>query len=269
MTFDIDQRPAAHRAREILDLLRSIGGTSRIQPLAAALQVSEETIRRNVKRLADQGLVEKVHGGVHLVADVGEPSFNRRFNENPDEKRVIAAEVAHIIGDGDSLFLDVGSTTAYVARALRNHRDLFVVTNSIEVAQQLATRNGNRVFMAGGELRAHDAGAFGIEAIDFVRNFQVKYAVLSAAAIDAVTGFMLFDLQEAQFSEQIAARAETRIVAADSTKFDRTAPIAVDSAIVDMLVTNAPPPKAIRDAMISWSVDVIVARQGGPRSIRR
>src|SRR3546814_3810580 len=85
----------------------------------------------------------------------------------------------------------------------------------------LATRNNNRVFMAGGELRAHDAGAFGRAAITFVRQFSVQHAVLSAAAIDAETGFMLFDLQEAEFSREIIQRAERSIMVADSPKFGR------------------------------------------------
>src|SRR3546814_10976914 len=84
--------------------------------------------------------------------------FAQRMDENPDAKRLIAGQVARMIKNGDSLILDIGSTTAYVARALRGHHDLFVVTNSLAVAQMLATRNNNRVFMAGGELRAHDAG---------------------------------------------------------------------------------------------------------------
>src|SRR3546814_6250397 len=92
------------------------------------------------------------------------------MDENPDAKRLIASQVARMIKNGDSLILDIGSTTAYVARALRGHHELFVVTNSVAVAQMLATRNNNRVFMAGGELRAHDAGAFGSEAVGFVRS---------------------------------------------------------------------------------------------------
>src|SRR3546814_10394538 len=80
------------------------------------------------------------------------------MDEDPDAKRLIASQVARMIKNGDSLILDIGSTTAYVARALRGHNELFVVTNSVAVAQMLATRNNNRVFMAGGEFRATDAG---------------------------------------------------------------------------------------------------------------
>src|SRR3546814_14145620 len=130
-----------------------------------------------------------------------------------------------MIKNGDSLILDIGSTTAYVARALRGHHELFVVTNSVAVAQMLATRNNNRVFMAGGELRAHDAGAFGREAVGFVRQFSVQYAILSAAAIDAETGFMLFDLQEPEFPREIIRPAERSIVPAAANNFARHPPV--------------------------------------------
>jgi len=95
--------------------------------------------------------------------------------------------------------------------------------------------------MAGGELRAHDGGAFGAEAIAFVRRFQVDYAICSATAINADRGFMLFGLQEAEFSREIMQRANTRIVAADNTKFGHGGPIVVcDPSMVDKLVTAQP-----------------------------
>jgi DeoR family glycerol-3-phosphate regulon repressor len=258
-----DTRHTTHREREIIEALRMTGGSSRIQPLAAQLGVSEETIRRNVKKLAADGLVRKVHGGVHLPDAELEPSFQQRMDRNPEAKRRIAARVAGIVRNGDSLFLDIGSTTAYIAQALRNHRDLFVVTNSIAVAHLLAARNNNRVFMAGGELRAHDGGAFGAEPIAFVRRFQVDYAICSATAIDADSGFLLFDLQEAEFSREIMLRAKTCIVAADSTKFGRSAPITIgDPSMVDILVTDSAPPEKLCAAMESWSLEISIAGRG-------
>jgi DeoR family glycerol-3-phosphate regulon repressor len=258
-----DGRRTTHREREIVDALRIGGGSSRIHVLAARLGVSEETIRRNVKKLANDGLVQKVHGGVHLPDAEIEPSFRRRMDENPEAKRRIGARVAAIIANGDSLFLDIDSTTAYIAQALRSHRDLFVVANSVAVAHLLAARNNNRVFMAGGELRTHDGGAFGAEAITFVRRFQVDYAICSATAINTDRGFMLFDLQEAEFSREILLRANTRIVAADSTKFDRSGPIVLcEPAMVDKLVTDAAPPRDLRAAMEAWPLEIIVAEGG-------
>jgi DeoR family glycerol-3-phosphate regulon repressor len=131
-----------------------------------------------------------VHGGVHLKDWGPEASFAQRMVQNPGAKRRIAEAVARLLPDGASLFLDVGSTTAYVAQALRARRELLVVTNSLAVAQALTGVNGNQVFMAGGELRSHDGGAFGAEALAFVQQFRVSYAVLSVAAIAAPAGFL-------------------------------------------------------------------------------
>ena len=245
-----------HREREILDELKLAGGESRIQFLAERLNVSEETIRRNIKVLEDGGHVTKVHGGVHLNGQTGEAPLNFRMTENADAKRVIAAEVAGMIRDGDSLFLDIGSTTAFIAMALQKHHNLMVVTNSISVAQALATRNDNRVFLAGGALRPHDGGAFGIEAIDYVRRFNVRHAIFSVAAIDA-RGFMLQDAEEAEFSRHAGRIAENRMMVADASKFGLSAPFAVDTP--SMLVTNAPPPAPIGDILARLDISTIVA----------
>ncbi len=253
-------RPASHRGGEILDLIVRAGGSMRIQALAIALEVTEETVRRNVRRLSDQGLVQKVHGGVHLLQGTTELSFSQRMAENPLPKRRIAAHIAGLIQDGSSLFLDIGSTTAVIAAALKNHKELFVITNSVAVAHTLAARNNNRVFMPGGELREHDGGVFGAGVLDFLRNFRADFAVLSAAAINAQNGFMLFDLEEARYSRTIMGLAGSRIIAADSSKFGRSAPISVgDPGQVDLLITDAAPPKDIVDAARNWGTEIVVA----------
>jgi DeoR family glycerol-3-phosphate regulon repressor len=250
---------ATQRQLAILELLR-LQGSYRIGELASRLDVSEETIRRNVRQMAAQGLVRKVHGGVHMPEMLHEPTFQQRMNEQRSAKERIAGQVAAMIDDGDSVILDIGSTTAYVAQALKNHRDLYVVTNSVAVAQILAPRNGNRVFLAGGELRAHDGGAFGVEAHAFVRQFGVRHAVLSVAAIDGVTGFMLHDMQEAAFSRTIMGQAERVIVAADSTKFERQAPVRlVDPNVVDYVVTDAPPPPTVVNLLEAAGVEIVLA----------
>jgi len=253
---------ASHRESEILDVLK-MAGSSRIQDLALRLGVTEETIRRNVKKLAAQGLVRKLHGGVELIEPEGEPNFAFRMNENTAAKERIAQRLAGLIGHGDSLILDIGSTTAFVARALRAHRNLMVVTNSLAVAQTLVNRNNNRVFLAGGELRPHDGGAFGREAHDYLRQFRVDHAVLSAAAINASDGFMLFDMQEAEFSRAVIERADRAILAADATKFGRAAPIRIaEPDVFHTLVTDAPTPPDIAAMLASAGVAMVVAEPG-------
>ncbi len=249
-----------HRQREILDELRRSGGSSRIQNIARVLNVSEETVRRNIKRLVNNGVVEKVHGGARLLEIEQEGDLRQRMLENPAAKLRIAEHVASLIKDGSSLFLDIGSTTTYIADALKAHKRLLVITNSVAVAYKLATRNENRVFMVGGELRAHDGGAFGSGAMEFASRFHADYAILSSAAISAENGIMLQDLEEAKFSQMIMKKSGKRIVAADSRKFHTTAPIVVgDPALVDVIVTDEPPPQTIIDAAREWSTEIVVA----------
>ena len=156
--------------------------------------------------------------------------------------------------------LDVGSTTAYVARALRQKRDLLVVTNSLPVAQALVGQNGNRVFMAGGELRSHDGGAFGPDARAFVRQFRVQHAILSVAGVDATAGFLLQDLPEADFSRTIIGCASEVIVAADASKFNHPAPIRIAAAdAFHRFVTDAPPPPDISDMLAEAGISVTLA----------
>ncbi|KZK78764.1 Glycerol-3-phosphate regulon repressor [Pseudovibrio sp. W64] len=247
--------------REILNAIKTAGGTSRIVTLAKKLKLSEETIRRNIKPLAKEGLLEKVHGGVRLFAEEDqESSFHARMQECPEAKRKIAATVASMIEDGSSLFLDVGSTTAFIAEALQDHKRLMVVTNSVAVAYKLATRNDNRVFMAGGELRAHDGGAFGATVTSFFDNFETDYAILSAAAINASKGLMLFDLEEAQISRTVMKHAKCKIVAADTRKFTRSAPITVcDPTLIDVIVSEKEPAPEFHQAAKIWQAKIVIA----------
>lgn len=236
------------RAQEILREIQLAGGSCRIGFLARKLTVSDETIRRNIKNLEASGLVKKVHGGVSLSGSVSvvEPPFQRRMDRNTETKKALAAHVADMIENGDSLFLDVGSTAAYVAQALQNHKDLYVVTNSIAVAHMLTARNNNRVFLAGGELRPLDGAAFGQDALSFIKRFNVQYAVMSVATINASSGFMLYEIQEAEISCAALKQARVSIVIADSSKFDSRAPITIQTPHdINILVTDAQPDERI------------------------
>ena len=245
--------------KAILDHLATTGA-ARIDELSSQLSVSAETIRRALRRLEAGGAVARVHGGVHLRGWGTEASFVQRMVVNPDRKRRIASRLAGLIDNGASLFLDVGSTTAFVAQALRDHRELLVVTNSLSVAQTLGGRGGNRVFMAGGELRPHDGGAFGVEALAFVRQFRVEHAILSAAALDGRTGFMLNDLREAEFCRAIIDCAELATIAADGSKFGTFAPVRVaPPEAFGRLVTDEPPTGALGALLALHKIEVILA----------
>lgn len=249
------------REEEILRELRDCGGSCRVKYLSKRLNVTQETIRRNLKSLGDAALVRKVHGGVHLVHGLNEATFQNRMDTQAAIKQRLARTVAASISDGDSVFLDVGSTTAYVALALKDRKNLYIVTNSVFVAQTLATHNNNRVFLAGGELRPHDGGAFGAEALDMINRLNVEFAILSAGAINAESGLMLHDLEEANIARVAARNAQVRIVAAVSDKFGKRAPIVADfSKAIDILVTDHPPPDEIFKTLKCQGTEVIVSK---------
>lgn len=251
------------RQVEIMRVARERGSVM-ISELATELAVSDETIRRNIKVLASNGMVVKVHGGIVLPDRVEEPPYQRRMQENKAAKQQIAAEVAGRVRDGDSLILDGGTSNICVAQALRDRSGLIVVTNSAEVARTLAMRRGNRVFLAGGELRADDAAAFGESTLSFIRQFHVKYAILSVSSISSSGELMYFQLCDAEFTRAACAQASQVIVVADHTKVGKDAVVKACSAEeIDVLITDRAPTSQITQCLAAANVELVVAKKSG------
>jgi len=246
------------RHSDILALLEN-RGTLAVSALAEMLGVSLETIRRDVKPLVDSGQMVRSHGAVGLAGHLGEAPFQKRMRENAGAKRAIARAVAATIRDGDAVMLDTGTTTSFLAREMVRLSRLTIITNSSDIARTLATQNGNRVYMAGGELRPDNGAAFGRSAIEFVAQFSVTHAIISAGAIDT-GGFMDFDLDEAEFARMVLSRGERRIVVSDHTKFGRRGLITVcPFSGIDMLVTDRTPPSDIAAALSEAGAELRLA----------
>lgn len=246
------------RHGEILKLLE-LQGSASIAAMARQLGVSTETIRRDVRPLVESGSVVRIHGAVGLAGQLGEAPFARRMRDNAAAKKAIARHVASTIRDGESVMLDTGTTTSFLARALIGHRKLTVVTNSSDIARTLATVNGNRVYMAGGELRSDSGAAFGSSAVDFASRFFVQHAVISAGAIDA-SGVMDFDLHEAEFARMVLSRGQRRVVVSDSSKFGCRGFVQVcELGALSELVTELPPSGALAGALAAAGVKVAIA----------
>lgn len=247
------------RHSEILRLLQD-EGTITIADLADKLGVSLETVRRDVKPLTADGAILKMHGAIGLPSVVGEAPFERRMRDNAEAKRTIARAVAATIRDGDSVMLDTGTTTSYLARELLGHRRLTVVTNSSDIARTLATVNGNKVYMAGGELRSDSGAAFGVSAIEFVSRFAVTHAVISAGAVHAATGVMDYNLEEAEFARMVLSRGQRSVVVTDHSKFGRQGLVEVCRfSGFGELVTDRAPPAELADALAQAGATLTVA----------
>lgn len=251
---------ATHRELEILEALRSLGGSARTSALAQALSVSEETVRRTVRALTTSGLVQRVHGGVYLRNSDAVAPVTSRLGKQSAEKARIAATAAGFVADGACVFLDVGSTTAYVADRLRDHSDLTVVTNALHAAQALMGRNRNRVFLAGGQLGEIESGTFGPDAMAFIDRFSIEVAILSVDGIDADSGFLLAGSAEADLARAVIARSRRKIVVADHSKFGQGAPMVIcPPEQIDMIVTDRPLKPLFQNRVEAWECEVVTA----------
>lgn len=256
----------------ILDALR-VTGRETITALAERLDVSDETVRRHLKDLVEQGAVHRVHGGVVLASALAEPPFSRRIKERVAAKRAIAKAVADHVSDGMTLLIDSGSTTTYVAEALLQKSGLTVVTNAIEIARALLGRSDCAVHLMGGALRADIGAAVGYEAIELIREFRGDLAILSIGAVDPKDGYMDFDIDEARVARTMIDRADRVIVAADAWKFTAKARVRVCGFDpVSMLVTDEPPPAPLGQRLATAGTEIVLASAGpatDPGAIRK
>lgn len=245
------------RQRAIVELVRDEDVT-RVIELADRLGVSDETIRRNVKALVEGGLLTRSHGAVELTGAAVEAPFGRRMRVNAAAKKALALAVAERVQDGQTIMIDTGSTTVYVAQALAARRRLTVITNSLVIARHLLDRNESRVYLAGGELRADLAAAVGSEAEAFIRRFRADLAILSIGGVDARAGFTDFDLEEATIARAMIESCEQTIVAADGSKFGRRAPVAVcEPSEIGTVVTELRPAADLSDWLSGHGVTVL------------
>ena len=231
-----------------------------VSALADALQVSTETIRRDVRALAAKGVVVKQHGNVLWPESRDDEPLQRRMAANMGAKKRIAQAIAREIKDGESLLIDSGSTTMYVAEALRGHRNLTVVTISAPIAQMLAPGEGNRVFLAGGEVRADDCAAYGPACLAYLAQFSAETAIISAAAISREFGIMDHHMCEVEVCRTLVEHAGRVVVAADNSKFSAKGLIgACPLAEIDLLVTDDAPPADLAQALEAADVELMVA----------
>nr|WP_319249370.1 DeoR/GlpR family DNA-binding transcription regulator [uncultured Celeribacter sp.] len=231
----------SHRQNQILALLEARGKAA-ITFLAEEFDVSDETIRRDMKSLSAEGLVEKFHGGVRLSTPRTEPPFERRLSENAATKAAIAARTADHIREGATLLLDNSTTACFLARELTRRDPMTILTISLEIAQILNEGDAqHRVILPGGELRKGDRTLTGPSTISYLAGFTPSYFIMSVVAGSA-RGTQDFDLFEVEFKRAMIERADETVVMMDSGKFSKSGLIHVcDWGQVDTLVTDAVP----------------------------
>ena len=228
----------APRQQSILERAREQGYVS-IDELAQAFAVTPQTIRRDINQLADQGLLRRTHGGAASVgSSIQNTAYAMRAGLMRDEKQRIAEAIAAQIPDHASLFINIGTTTEAIARALLNHSGLKVITNNLHVAALLSAKADFEVLLAGGTVRS-DGGVVGQAAVDFIRQFKVDFALVGISGIDEDGSLLDFDYQEVRVSQAIIDNARQVFLAADSSKFGRNAVVRLGPiSLVDKVFTD-------------------------------
>ncbi|SFR37917.1 DeoR/GlpR family DNA-binding transcription regulator [Litoreibacter janthinus] len=247
------------RQSEILDIARRKGRVS-VEKLAQRFQTTPQTIRKDLTDLSDSGHLKRVHGGAILPERASVIGYQERQKLNHPAKARIAQICASDIPEGACVFLNIGTTTEAVARALLHHENLMVVTNNLNIANILSANPHIDVMLAGGTLRRSDGGLVGAMTTKLIEQFKFDYAVIGCSALDGDGDILDFDIQEVDVSQTIIARSRQTFLVSDASKFERTAPVKIASLKeVHSFYTDAPLPNELDALCTQWGTELCLA----------
>lgn len=236
-------------------------GIVRVSDLVGLTGASVATLRRDLAKLEDSGQLIRVHGGAETVASRQTPlaaqSFDASQTVNAELKRAVACGAADLCQDGDSIILNAGSTTWFMAQCLRGHR-MQVLTNSFPIAQELAAHSANRVVLPGGELYREAGIILSPFDEDAIQHFAASKMFMSCYSITPL-GVIESDPLVARAEAKLLSRTERLIVVADSSKFEARGNMVVCPLTrVSTLVTDIGAPAQMVDHLRQLGVEVIL-----------
>ena len=231
------------RQQRILETVRQ-NRQATIAELSSAFEVSDVTIRRDLRELAAQGVLRRAHGGaIAAVPAPPEPPVVQRMTQSETCKACIGRAAAALVSDGESVFIGSGSTTTFVARNLVDRKNLTVVTNALTVATALATAPGVTVVVTGGMMRASELSLIGHITEQALREVRADKIIMGIPAICLEDGLTNDYLPEVMTDRTIIEMATELILVVDHTKFGK-----VGSAYVA-------PVKRVTTLVTDWEAD--------------
>jgi DeoR/GlpR family transcriptional regulator of sugar metabolism len=251
---------AQERRQRIFEQIESSGVAS-VRELAERFAVSGITIIRDLQELEQQGLIRRVHGGAISVRGASyEPPFIARESHQVEEKQRIATKAVELINDGDSIILDVGTTTLEIAQALKGKHNLTVLVTNLRAAVELANQPSLQVIVIGGKLRAGELSMVGHLAEQTLRSFQVDKAFIGVGGITLEHGLTEFNFEEAGTKRVMIERARQRIIVADHTKFGKVMLTTVASLdCADIIITGSEADSEMVTQLRDMGINVILA----------
>ncbi|MEU8541897.1 DeoR/GlpR family DNA-binding transcription regulator [Streptomyces sp. NPDC048717] len=260
---------AAERRQLILEMVRANGAVS-LRELARVVQTSEVTVRRDVRALEAEGLLDRRHGGAVLPGGfTRESGFPQKSHLATAEKTAIADVAATLVDEGEAIVVGAGTTTQELARRLARVPGLTVVTNSLLVAQALAHANRVEVVMTGGTLRGSNYALVGSGAEQSLQGLRVSRAFLSGSGLTAERGLSTSNMLSASVDRALVQAAAEVVVLADHTKLGADTMFqTVPTDVITRLVTDEPPAHDERagtelQALADQGVQITVAGASG------
>jgi DeoR/GlpR family transcriptional regulator of sugar metabolism len=223
------------------------------------------TIRRDLRDLDREGVLRRVHGGA--VSSLGrsyEPPYTIRSTRNEDPKRAIGRMAAELIIDGDSIALDVGTTTLEIAQALQGKHNLTIITASLPIANEIVSNlsltSEVRLILTGGILRSGELSMIGNIAAQTYAEFHVDKAFIGIGGLSLENGITEYNLEDAIVKKPLIQNARQRIVVADSSKIGRTTFASVAPlSMVDTIITDSQISEESKRALQDLGIELLIA----------
>lgn len=254
---------AIERRKEILAKLQQ-NKRVLVNDLSKTYNVTEETIRRDLEKLEKEGLVKKTYGGAILNESLNvDLPYNIRKKTNVSNKQYIAEILSSIIEDGDHIMMDASSTAVYTAKYIKNKKDITLITNSVEILLDLSDITGWKIISTGGILKEGSLSLVGYQAQKMLQSFHVDKTIISCKGIDIQNGFTDSNEADIQIKNLMLKAANQKILAADSSKFDKTSFIQVsDFNDIDIIVTDTKPNQEWLQKFNSLNIKIYYNKQG-------
>lgn len=248
---------AIERRNTILAKL-SLDGKVLVSDLSREFGVTEETIRRDLEKLDKDGLAKKTYGGAvkneNLNIDL---PFHVRKQTNVASKQYIASIIGNMINDGDYIMLDSSTTALFIIKSILHKKKITLITNSIEILLELCNKPDWTVISTGGVLKEGGLSLDGYQAERMVSSFHVDMAVCSCKGIDSEKGVTDSNERDAEIKKAFFGSAKKKILALDSSKFDKTSFVRVcDITDIDIMVTETKPSDRWLERFKEANVDI-------------
>lgn len=230
-----------------------------VSELSQIYKVSEETIRRDLEKLENDGFAIKSYGGavINENANVDLP-FNIRKKRNVISKQKIAEVISSRIKDGTSIMLDASSTAVYIAKALKERKNLTLITNSIEILIEMFDTPNVNVLSTGGAMREGSFALVGPQTDKMLKSYHVDIAIVSAKGFDLETGMTDTEELHANNKKTMLHAGREKVLAVDSSKFGKTAFTEIGTLEdISMVVTDAKPDEVWLQAFKEYGIECI------------